>query len=257
MAEIDRAQLSVPPPTRFARTAASERDRHQMAGMPPETQPPVFGAFSPVAGAVSRAAAVGFTVTDPDGFSSIFVWAVLADGSTVVVYDGSAFGPEVNAASTVGGTTTKSFSITYDGAGWPDDYTLHARAVDAMGASATTSAAYTITDPPAAPEAPDTTAPTVTLVSPADGSRIGRYRELVIDVTDTQPFTAILWITYPGSTPDDLVYVGGWGFAKRYAVNSTVATIGGGYRYTLRREGGWPAHPTVYVKPFDASGNTP
>jgi hypothetical protein len=253
MAEVDRTQLQVPPPTRFARSAALERDRRQMAGVPPGTQPPVFGSFSPAAGAVSRTAAVGFTVTDPDGFSAIVVWAVLADGSTVVVYDGSAFGAQVNAASTVGGTTTKSFSITYDTPGWEDDYTLRVLAIDANGASATTSSAYTITDPPTPADA---SAPTVTLISPTDGSRIGRYRDLVLTVTDASVFTAFLWITYPGTTPDDLVYTGE-AFGKAFAESSTVEEIEGGYQYTLRRAGGWPGNPTVYVKPIDASGNTP
>lgn len=214
---------------------------------------PTFGSFSPVAGAVARAAAVSFSVTDPDAFAAITVWAVLGDGSTVVVYDGASFGTLVDAGSSVGGTTTKSFVVAYDGAGWPDDYTLHVRAVDSLGASATTSSTYTLSDPPAPA---DPTAPEVELVSPAADSAITRSTPIVIDVTDASAFAAIfVWVVYLNG--DEEVAHNGTTFAARYAHGSLRTDIAGGFRYTLRRAGGWPLAPTVRILPVDTFGNAP
>lgn len=213
---------------------------------------PTFGSFSPAAGSVARADNVDFTVTDAEGFSKIVVWAVLGDGSTVMVYTGAAFGAQVDAASSVSGTTTRSFSITYDGDGWEDDYTLHVLAIDANGLSATTSSAYTLSDPPAPPDA---TEPTVALVSPAEDSEITRTTPVVVDVTDAGGLAAVfVWVTYEGRAPD--IVHDSESFADLFA-SSTRASITNGYRYTLRRTGGWPAAPTVRVRPVDASGNTP
>lgn len=216
---------------------------------------PTIGSWSPSAGAVSRTVAVGFEVTSPDGFASITVWSVLADGSSVIVYDGAAFGGQVDAGSSVSGTTTKSFTVVYDGAGWLDDYTLHVRATSALGLTATATQAYTLTDAPA-PSTPDTTDPTVTLVSPSANSEIARTTPIVVDVTDEGGLAAVfVWIDYPVGPPD-LVHTGD-AFTALFAGGSTRSSITDGYRFTLRREGGWPYAPTVRIKPVDGSGNTP
>lgn len=215
---------------------------------------PVIGSFSPSAGSVARADNVDFTVTCPDGFSKILVWAVLGDDSTVVVYTGSGFGAQVDGASSVSGTTTKSFSITFDGDGWTDDYTLHVSATSTLGLTSTASSAYTLTDAPE-PVVPDTTAPTVGLVSPADGAEITRTTPIVVDVTDAGGLaTVFLWAEYPDGE-EEVVYRDG-AFSQRFRT-STRAGIADGGRYTLRRSGGWPAAPTIHVGPVDSSGNIP
>ncbi len=215
---------------------------------------PTISSFSPSAGSIARADNVDFTVTSSDGFSKIVVWAVLGDGSSVVVYTGSAFGAQVDGASTVSGTTTRSFSITYDGDGWTDDYTLHVSATSALGLTATASSAYTLTDAPE-PVVPDATAPTVALVSPTDGAEIARTAPVVVDVTDEGGLaTVFLWASYPDGE-EEVVYRDGT-FANRFRT-STRSGITNGGRYTLRRSGGWRAAPTIHVGPVDTSGNTP
>ena len=214
---------------------------------------PSFGSFSPAAGAVARADNVDFTVTSPDGFSKIVVHAVLADGSTVMVYTGSAFGPEVNAASSVSGTTTRSFSITYDGDGWPDDYTLHVLAVDARGVSSETSSAYTLSDPPAPPDPPDVTPPVVTVLSPAPPGPVGRNEAVRLRVTDSISLRrAWLFVTMGG---EQYVIHNGYSFRPAYSAGSTRTAIEGGYEFVVLRTGGWLAAPTFEVQAADEAGN--
>lgn len=102
----------------------------------------------------------------------------------------------------------------------------------------------------------DTTAPDVALVTPADGSAIARSAPLVIDVTDASDFASIFaWVVYPNGNTE--VAYDGEAFTAAFAGSSTRVSISGGYRYTLRRAGGWPAAPTIRVRPVDVAGNTP
>lgn len=214
---------------------------------------PTFGSFSPAAGAVSRTAAIGFATTSPDGFAKVVVTATLADGSSVVVYDGSSFGGEVDAGSSVSGTTTKTFSVQHDTPGWVDDYTLHVLAVGATGLSASASSAYTLTNPPA-PDVVDTTAPVVSFSLPS-GTKIARGDALTVDVTDETGLALIdVKVLYPTTGDYEVAYDEG-GFAPRYVAKSTKTTISGGYRFKLVRTGGWPSTPTVKVRPIDMSLN--
>lgn len=218
---------------------------------------PVIGSFSPSAGSVARADNVDFTVTCPDGFSKIVVYADLADGSTVMVYTGSGFGGQVNAASTVSGTTTQSFSITYDGDGWTDDYTLRVIATSSLGLTSTASSAYTLSDAPE-PVVPDTTAPEVSFTLP-DMTTIQKNDAVPVDVTDNTGL-ALVWITAQyASGQREVIYEppepGQNGYSPLFVSKSTKQAISGGQRFTLRRTGGWPSTPTIRVRPYDSALN--
>jgi hypothetical protein len=158
----------------------------------------------------------------------------------------------VNAASTVGGTTTKSFSITYDGDGWLDDYTLHVRAIDAGGTSTTTSSAYTLTDPP---PPPDVTTPELSNLSPAADSTIARSTAVEFDVTDDADLSLVIVGVLYSATGEYEVAHDGDAFAPRYVAKSTRTNISGGYHFKLIRTGGWPSAPTFRVRARDASNN--
>jgi hypothetical protein len=219
---------------------------------------PVIGGFSPSdGGSITRTGTVVIDVTDDEGRTAITlvtIFATLADGTVVGVYDGAAFGALFSASRT---NITDGYRYTFAHAspGWASS-TLAFRivAVDAQGRTTThTTYNLTISNPPSAP---DTTAPTVTLVSPADGSTITRT-PIVVDVTDASTFAALfVWVTYNDGRAPDLVH-DGESFQVPFAGNSTRVSISGGYRYTLRRAGGWPAAPTVHVLPVDTAGNTP
>lgn len=218
---------------------------------------PVIGSWSPSAGEVSRTDNVDFTVAAPDGFASIVVWAVLGDGTTVVVYDGSAFGAQVNAASSVSGTTTKSFSITFDGAGWTDDYTLKVRATDTLGQTSTATQAYTLSDAPA-PDVADVEPPTVSFAV-ASGTTIKKTDAVAVEVADeTELALVLITASYP-SGAYEVIYETpssgeGSGFAP-FFVGSSKSAITGGWRFRLVRTGGWPGAPTIKVRPFDRGLN--
>lgn len=216
----------------------------------PPTSPPVFGSFSPGAGDVSRTDAVTVTVTDDDGFGQVLVWAELADGTLVMVYDGSTFSASFDAGSSISGTTTKTIVVQHDAPGWTDDYTLRVQATDSLGASASASSAYTITDPPAPP---DTTQPTVTVVSPTPPGPIGRNDAVRLQVTDAGGLRRVRLSVTMGD--EQYVIHNGYSFRPRYAQGSTVAAISGGFEYVVLRAGGWLSAPTFEVDAIDLAGN--
>lgn len=216
-----------------------------------DATPPTIGTWTPASGNNhTRTQTIAVTVTDDTALEQVVITAELADGTVLAVYDGTTFVGAFAAGSTLVGNV---YTIAYDAPGWPSaSVEVHVLAVDTSGNSAAGSASYTITNPPAPPDA---AAPTVALVSPADGSAIARTTPIVVDVTDASAFAAIfVWVVYPNGSTD--VVHDGEGFAAAFGT-STRAGISGGYRYTLRRAGGWPAAPTVRVRPVDAAGNTP
>lgn len=104
-------------------------------------------------------------------------------------------------------------------------------------------------------------APTVTLVSPANGATIARAAPVILDVTDDEARlirVILLARFFSGSTEvaREVVYDGGGGgpaFGPLYT-GSTVVAITGGFRFTIVRAGGWPSSPRLRVFAFDTHG---
>jgi hypothetical protein len=103
-------------------------------------------------------------------------------------------------------------------------------------------------------DAADATPPVVGEYDPAPGTKIGPTQPLSFSVTDDSgSFAAVLVaVAFPTGVAE-LVHDND-GFLSPYGT-SVRAPITGGYRYTLRRSGGWPASPTVRTIPVDARGN--
>ena len=104
--------------------------------------------------------------------------------------------------------------------------------------------------------------PQIVIVSPAPGVIPGTYAQavntpLVFEVTDITPDLqdVIMWASFDGGGNAEMVANGGDFFA-RYATGSSRTAIGNGYRYTVFRQGGWPADIRLDVRAFDATGNT-
>lgn len=93
--------------------------------------------------------------------------------------------------------------------------------------------------------------------SPATSVAIGPSDPLSFDLTSTTSpqFKDILVTAKMAGTDLYEVVYDGVGFAPLYAALSTVQSIAGGYRFRVRRFGGWPAGPTLGIKAFDNSGN--
>lgn len=106
--------------------------------------------------------------------------------------------------------------------------------------------------PGTGPRSWDISAPVVTLISPAEGD-IGVSEEIVVDVTDNGPFRRVFVYTEQGDDWD--VVHDGDSFSPRY-IGSSRAPIGGGFRYTIRRNGRW-RQGSLAVKAFaiDTGGN--
>ena len=95
--------------------------------------------------------------------------------------------------------------------------------------------------------------PTITLVSPVAGASIAADTPIVVDVTDDAGLSmVVLTCEIPAGGPHEVVWLR-TAFSGYYS-GSTVAVIAGGYRYTIRRHGGWPASPRFHAEAVDTSG---
>jgi len=107
------------------------------------------------------------------------------------------------------------------------------------------------------PPAPDTTPPTVTYVSPTPGAQLDVDGSVVVDVTDNldRLARAIFALAIAETGVTELVH-DGTAFTARYVAGSTRSAIADGYRFELRRTGGWPdGSITVRVFASDLDGN--
>ncbi len=126
----------------------------------------------------------------------------------------------------------------------------------------------------------DSTAPTITIVSPTPGVAIGepggfprRYRDaretpIVLNITDTNPgiqFVVIIARFYADAedtNPDEEVVYRRGQFRGKYVRGSEQEAITGGAQLTILRAGGWPssrtgelAHIVFAVDALDSGGN--
>lgn len=101
--------------------------------------------------------------------------------------------------------------------------------------------------------AADVTPPVVTFGVPP-GTTIARNQALPVDVEEETAIRAsVILVEFPSQG----VYEVAWdseGFAPRYADSERTA-ISGGFRYTLRRSGGWFSTPTIRALAIDTAGN--
>lgn len=111
---------------------------------------------------------------------------------------------------------------------------------------------------PECPEVPvpDTTPPVVSGFVPAPGTQLGLHDPVQFDVTDTSGSlrAVIAAVAFTTTGAVELAY-DGTEFTPRYR-NSTVQPIANGYRFSLRRVGGWAGDSIdVKVIAVDPSGN--
>jgi len=103
---------------------------------------------------------------------------------------------------------------------------------------------------------PDTSAPVVSNVTPASGTPVDENDPLGFDVTDDSNVfrQTLLHARYPSKSTWEVIH-DGIAFAPVFAAGSTRVSIAGGFRYSLRRAGGWPGDPTIYPVAIDRAGN--
>jgi hypothetical protein len=73
-------------------------------------------------------------------------------------------------------------------------------------------------------------------------------------VEGSSPFLDILIAaSLAGTSLYEVVYDGA-AFAPLYAPQSSIQSIAGGYRFRVRRTGGWVGAPTMLIKAIDTAG---
>lgn len=103
-------------------------------------------------------------------------------------------------------------------------------------------------------DAGDTTAPTLTLVSPTEGGALAPDGSIVVDVDDETGLAYVeLSVQYPGAATEVMVRNDDF----RFPYTGTRASTATGYRYTINRSGGWPeGTPRFDGIAVDGGGNT-
>lgn len=100
----------------------------------------------------------------------------------------------------------------------------------------------------------DPVAPTVENITPAAGSPISSGTTLGFDVVDNVALRRVVVLARFVGGAQDVVHDGD-AFAATYARGSTRTAIAGGWRYRIRRVGGWPSSPSILPLAVDTSGN--
>ena len=100
---------------------------------------------------------------------------------------------------------------------------------------------------------PPPIAPVVGNLTPAVGTPIYPTTALQFDVTDDSGlFTAVIVMASFSDGSYEVVYDSAQ-FATKY-LTSAVASIAGGFRFVVRRTGGWVSAPTIKVVSVDTAG---
>ena len=98
------------------------------------------------------------------------------------------------------------------------------------------------------------TVPTVSFVSPSPGAAIETNDPIVVDVVDEDTADLSVFLFAALSNGAQEVVWDGSAFALYYS-GSTRAAIANGYRYTIRRNAGWPNGPvSIKANAIDDTG---
>jgi len=99
----------------------------------------------------------------------------------------------------------------------------------------------------------DVTPPTIGNFDPAPGSTIESNTPIAFDVTDDQALRRVAIVVT--QRDQKLVVHDGDGFSSGFRNYSTRTPTSGGWRYSVRRDGGWLSTPVFEVIAIDTSGN--
>lgn len=219
---------------------------------------PTIGTFSPADGSTILVTdTASFNVNDETAVTAMFVSVAHSNGVSEVVWDGSAFSSTFSTSTRTPNGNGYDFVIAR-GAGWlAAGVSFNIVATDGDGnITQNTSYNLVVSNPP--PD-PDTTTPVIANVQPTPGTAIGRAQALFFDVTDDFSFRRVILVALfdvaSGGDGSQEIIHNGDAFAVKYASLSERTIISGGYRYRVRRSGGWPSAPTVVPYAIDTSGN--
>lgn len=103
------------------------------------------------------------------------------------------------------------------------------------------------------PQPSETTPPVIDNFDPPVGTPLARSDSVSFDVTDETALRRVLvLVSLGGST---YCVHDGFSFRDEFTNLSSRSAISGGYRYTVKRNGGWTSPPEFEVLAIDTSGN--
>lgn len=218
----------------------------------PDTSPPAVSGFSPAPGAIAYDDSVSFTTSDDSAFRYVVV-VRYADYPDEIAYNG--YTSSSNYSASVW-PSSGSATVTRTG-GWLQNFTLVVTAYDEAGnLLAETAAAYTISGEN--PNTPDTSPPTLTVVSPTSG-KLGRRTPVVLrlqDAGDLALYALLVRNAADSSYPAETVYLSSMPRMKTlYTVTREVLDDESGYDHTIVRNAGWSFPPRFEIAAVDVDGN--
>lgn len=104
------------------------------------------------------------------------------------------------------------------------------------------------------PATGDGGAPVVTLISPSVLEALDRDTAIVVEVTDNVALGRVLLVAQLESLGVEELVHNGDRFAAAFSGSSSRVAVAGGWRYTVKRGGGWAAPPTLTVYAVDSTG---
>jgi len=99
----------------------------------------------------------------------------------------------------------------------------------------------------------DTTPPVIDNFDPVVGTPLARNASVRFDVTDEISLRRVIVLATLGG--ETYVVHDGFAFRGDFSNLSTRSAIANGWRYTVKRNGGWVDAPTFEVCAIDTSGN--
>lgn len=191
---------------------------------------------------------IAFVFIDNSGTRDI---KIFLDGSLIETL-------ATGAALPTGGEDAEHLRFGISGTNTSSDSTmawvhLHDEAID----DATVAAHYEAQRPDCNVAPPvDSIAPIVDNYDPAPGTAISNTDTVAFDVTDDTGFFCKIMITayFADSTLWEVVH-DGVSFSPRYAFGASRTPITNGFRYVVRRVGGWSLAPTIRTYAIDLGGN--
>lgn len=227
------------------------------------TVPPVIN-FITASGVIQPTDTIEVDVTDDTGaFTSITITATYSpSGSVQTVFDGASF-PGLYATSTqtpIGGGGFR-FELRQAAPGWWQDVVITVTAIDGNSNLSQSSRSFSVPaggGPPGG-GGPSANSPEVSNVSPNQLANLAPSATVQFDVTDDDDdiFRVMVFALFEDTGTYEVVHDSD-NFSPRYTQGSRRDTITNGFRYTLRRVGGWPTGGTplkLRVYAFDTTLN--
>lgn len=201
---------------------------------------------------------ISVNVTDATGIARTLVLVKFSTGEEEVAYDGAAFTSGYSAGSSSSSIAGGTRYNLVRAAGWRTNPQVLVESIDTLGnRNDLGSLSYVFTPTP-----PDTTAPGVTGLTPANGSTLpGTSTAIAFKLTGSSATapggaaTTFIIATFGGGVVQEVVYDTSGDFSPLYDAASTAVDNGADIDFSITRDGGWGEDPELRIFSIDSSAN--